>query len=431
MIKRLRNRFIRIATLSVAAVMLLLTLILNVANYYSDDADLRQMLDLIYENQGTIPVSMRPDGTPQPDGQPSDNPEGARAAQPPQDTGKRKSGPFTAETPFSTRFFVLRYTDDGTLTQAELDKIASVSEEDTAPYLVAALENGAGYGHYGNYRFLVADDGDDRNMAIFLDCYQELRAVRTVLLWSLAADAACILLVFLLVVLLSRKAIDPVVRSAERQKQFITDVSHELKTPITVIATSLKVLEMETGRQKWIDKAQAQTEKLTELVNSLVTLSRMDEEGSPLRLEPFAVSEAVSETVESFRDFAATKGHEITSEIAENITYRGDEYAVRQLVPILLDNAVKYAVPDTPITVSLEKSWRGVTLRTKNYCDPALSSETGKLFDRFYRADPSRSAAGSGFGIGLSIARGIAEGHHGTITAKCTSGLIEFTAELR
>ena len=434
MIKRLRNRFIRIATLSVAAVMLLLTLILNVANYYSNDADLRQTLDLIYENQGTIPVSMRPDDALPPDGKPSDNAEGARAeppAQPPQETGKGKNGPFTAETPFSTRFFVLRYTDDGTLTQAELEKIASVSEEDTAQYLAAALENGAGYGHYGSYRFLVADDGDDRNMAIFLDCYQEQRAVRTVLLWSLAADAACILLVLLLVVLLSRKAIDPVVRSAERQKQFITDASHELKTPITVIATSLKVLEMETGRQKWIDKAQAQTEKLTELVNSLVTLSRMDEEGSPLRLEPFAVSDAVRETVESFRDFAATKGHEITSEIAEKITYRGDEYAVRQLVSILLDNAVKYAVPDTPITVSLEKSWRGVTLRTKNYCDPALSSETGKLFDRFYRADPSRSAAGSGFGIGLSIARGIAEGHHGTITAKCTGGLIEFTAELR
>ena len=429
MIKRLRNRFILIATLSVAAVMLLLTVVLNVANYWSTDADLRQTLDLIYENQGTIPISARPDDMPEPPDESETQPDPPE--QPPLDVRQGKNGPFTAETPFSTRFFVLRYTDDGELTQAELDKIASVSEEDTAQYLAAALENGAGYGHYGDYRFLVADNGEDRNMAIFLDAYQEQRAVRTVLLWSLAADAGCILLVFLLVVLLSRRAIDPVVRSAERQKQFITDASHELKTPITVIATSLRVLEMETGKQKWIDKAQAQTEKLTELVNSLVTLSRMDEESSPLKLEPFAVSDAVSETVESFRDFAATKGHELTAEIAENLTYRGDEYAVRQLVSILLDNAVKYAVSDTPIAVSLEKSRRGVTLRTKNHCDPSLSTETGKLFDRFYRADPSRSAAGSGFGIGLSIARGIAEGHHGNITAKCTGDVIEFTAELR
>ncbi len=428
MIKRLRNRFIWIATLSVAAVMLLLTVILNAANYWSTDADLRQTLDLIYENQGTIPISARTDEPPEPpDGTETipDPPE-----QPPLDLRKGKDGPFTAETPFSTRFFVLRYTDDGELTQAELDKIASVSEEDTAQYLAAALENGAGYGHYGDYRFLVADNGEDRNMAIFLDAYQEQRAVRTVLLWSLAADAGCILLVFLLVVLLSRRAIDPVVRSAERQKQFITDASHELKTPITVIATSLRVLEMETGKQKWIDKAQAQTEKLTELVNSLVTLSRMDEESSPLKLEPFDVSSAVSETVESFRDFAEAKGHELTAELAENLTYRGDEYAVRQLVSILLDNAVKYAEPDTPIAVSLTQSRRGVTLRTVNACDAALSRETDKLFDRFYRADPSRSTAG-GFGIGLSVARGIAEGHHGTIHASYHDGRITFLAELR
>ena len=118
-------------------------------------------------------------------------------------------------------------------------------------------------------------------MAIFLDCYQAQRSMKTVLLWSLAADGACILLVLGPVVLLSRRAIDPVVRSVQRQKQFITDASHELKTPITVIATSLKVLEMEVGKQKWIDKALGQTEKLTSLVSSLVTLSRMDEEDSP------------------------------------------------------------------------------------------------------------------------------------------------------
>ena len=122
---------------------------------------------------------------------------------------------------------------------------------------------------------------------------------------------------------------------------------------------------------------------------------------------------------------------ELTAEIAENLTYCGDEYAVRQLVSILLDNAVKYAVPNTPIAVSLEKTRKGVVLRTKNHCDPALADETGKLFDRFYRADPSRNAESGGFGIGLSIARGIAEGHRGTIGAKCVGDVIEFTVELR
>ena len=399
MIRRLRNRFIRIAMLSVTAVMLLLTVILNVANYVSTDSDLKQTLTLIYENAGTIPHSrfLPPSGSdsadaptpPENDGSLSDiaPPDAQDVQAPPDDKVARREGPFTAETPFSTRFFVLRYTSDGTLTQENLDNIASVTAEDTQEYLSAALAHGAGYGYCGSYRFFVAQTDDGENIAIFLDCYHELRAMRVVLVWSLLADAACILLVFLLVVLLSRRAIDPVVRSAQQQKQFITDASHELKTPITVIATSLKVLEMETGKQKWIDKAMAQTEKLTSLVNSLVTLSRMDEEDSPLKMEDFPVS-------------------------------------------ILLDNAVKYALPDSPIEFSLEKAKRGVVLRSSNACGDVTPENAQKLFDRFYRADQSRSS-GSGFGIGLSIARSIAEGHHGSIRAIVDDGKITFTAELK
>ena len=413
MIKRLRNRFIRITMLSVSAVMMLLTVILNVANFISTDADLRDTLDMIYSNQGVIPLHQAP---------PADSASGAP---------QRGGGPFTPETPYSTRYFVLRYGDDGTLDQAELDRIASVTDEDTAEYLSAALNSGTGYGFYGNYRFFTAHTGENRNMAVFLDCYQELRAVKTVLLWSVIADVGCILLVFLLVVLLSRRAIDPVVRSAEQQKQFITDASHELKTPITVIATSLKVLEMETGKQKWIDKALAQTEKMTELVNSMVTLSRMDEEESPLKMEDFDVSNAVEETAESFREFALSKGHELNISVSQGLHLCGDEYAVRQLVSILLDNAVKYAVPDTPITVSMEPSRRGVVLHTSNQCTDTDSLDVSRLFDRFYRADPSRSASGGGFGIGLSIARSIAEGHKGSIFARLNDSTIEFIAELR
>ena len=430
MIKKLRSRFIRIAMLSVAAVMLLLTIILNTANYISTDSDLKQTLTLIYENAGTIPHSSAFAPVP-PDSADAPAPlEDAQAPQsPPDDKIARREGPFTAETPFSTRFFVLRYTDDGTLTQADLKSIASVTEDDTQAYLAAALAHGAGYGYCGSYRFLVAQE-DGENIAIFLDSYHELRSLRIVLVWSLAADAACILLVFLLVLLLSRRAIDPVMRSAEQQKQFITDASHELKTPITVIATSLKVLEMETGKQKWIDKAMAQTEKLTDLVNSLVTLSRMDEEDSPLKMEDFPVSDAVNETAESFRELAESKGHALTLSIAPGLTYHGDEYAVRQLVSILLDNAVKYAAEGSSISLSLEKARRGVVLRTSNGCEKQDGLDTGKLFDRFYRADTARSS-GNGFGIGLSIARSIAEGHKGGIRASLDGGRIEFTAELK
>ena len=415
MIRRLRGRFIRIATCSVAAVMLLLTVILNTANFLSTDADLRSTLELIQKNEGTIPGAGA-----------STPPSGEEQKAPPD----APRGPFTPETPFSTRFFVLRLQPDGTLLDAKLDQIASVTEDETQQYAAAAAAHGAGCGYYGTYRFLVTQTGDGQLTAIFLYAYQQLRAVRTVLLWSLTAAVSCTLLVLLLVVLLSRKAIDPVVRSAEQQKQFITDASHELKTPITVIATSLRVLEMETGPQKWIDKARAQTEKLTSLVSSLVTLSRMDEEKPPIRREPFDLSGAVQETAESFADLAESAAHALRLSIAPGLQLRGDEAAVRQLVSILLDNAVKYALPGSAISLRLSPARRGVQLQCENAAAPLERAQLDRLFDRFYRADPARGGSG-GFGIGLSIARSIALAHRGSIRADFDPPNIRFTAVLR
>ena len=307
-----------------------------------------------------------------------------------------------------------------------------MTEDDADTYIKAALQHGAGYGFYtSGYKFRVVKEGESRYIAVFLDCYQELRAVRTVAVWSGVSYAVCLALVYVLVVLLSRRAIDPVVRASEQQKQFITDAGHELKTPITVIGTSLKVLEMEVGQQKWIDKARAQTEKLRELVQSLITLCKYDEETSPLHRKPFSISEAVTDTAGSFSDFAQSKGHTIRVTAAPALSYCGDEAAVRQLVSILLDNAIKYAAPETEIQVSLEQLKRGVKLTVTNVCEQVPEGDPDRLFDRFYRPDVSRTAATGGFGIGLSIAKSIAEAHRGQIRASVQGTVISFAAELK
>lgn len=406
MIKTLRKRFIRIAVLAVTAVLLMLCLIVNIANYASVDRDLIRMLQMISGNQGTVP--QMPQGV-KPDG--------------------KQGGGFTPETPFSTRYFVLRYDDEGVLVNADLGSIAAVTTDDTTAYLQVATKHGVGYGWSNGYRYYVVKNGENRNMAIFLDAHRDLQTVKTTAWLSLAAMLFCVACVYLVVTLLSRRAIDPVVKASKKQKQFITDASHELKTPITVIATSLKVLEMETGENKWIDKSLAQTEKLRDLVNSLVSLSRMDEEQSPLKMCDFSLSDAVSETVGSFADFAAANGHMLTAEIAPEILYHGDEYAIRQMVSILLDNAVKYASDGSPIRLTLEKGKKGPVLRTVNCCEGLTQQQADKLFDRFYRVDQSRTTGG--FGIGLSMARSIAEGHKGSIKATYREeNKIEFTVSL-
>lgn len=276
MIHRLRRRFILIAMGAVTLVMVMMCLSINIINFLTTDSDLEKTLQVLYDNQGTMPQF--PGGKP----------------------GERPGGPFTVETAYSTRYFVLRYSEDGTLDSADMRHIAAVSEEDAGRYLDIALKHGEGFGYTeDSYKYYVARVGEGRYMAIFLDCAQELRSFRTFALASLAVVIACIVLVLVLVLLLSKRAIDPVVRSAERQKQFITDAGHELKTPLTVITTSLKVLEMEVGRQKWIDKARAQTDKMTELVNDLVILSRLDEEKPPISKCRFDVSGAVLEAADS------------------------------------------------------------------------------------------------------------------------------------
>lgn len=448
MIKRLRTKFIRIAMLSVALVLLALSLIVNAANFISTNRDLNQTLDMIYENQGTIPTKRTAD-TEEANAQLPDTAAAGEEQLPPEEDHTppeleekpdskpssqpdRPRGPFNAETPYSTRYFYLRFDADGDLDSGNFSHIAAVTEDDADTYIKAALQHGAGYGFYtSGYKFRVVKEGENRYIAVFLDCYQELRAVRTLAVWSGVSFAVCLALVYVLVVLLSRRAIDPVVKASEQQKQFITDAGHELKTPITVIGTSLKVLEMEVGQQKWIDKARAQTEKLRELVQSLITLCKYDEETSPLHRKPFSISEAVTDTAGSFSDFAQSKGHTIRVTAAPALSYCGDEAAVRQLVSILLDNAIKYAAPETEIQVSLEQLKRGVKLTVTNVCEQVPEGDPDRLFDRFYRPDVSRTAATGGFGIGLSIAKSIAEVHRGQIRASVQGTVISFAAELK
>lgn len=402
MIKKLKNKFIRITMVSISLVMIVLCLIVNAANFISVNSDLKNTLSMIYNNQGMVP-------------------EGGHNNAP-----DRR---ITPETPYTTRYFVLRYSPDGILSEASLDNIAAVTESDTDKYLYIALKHGTGYGYINGYKYYIARTGEDRLMAIFLDCHDEIHSIFTIAVFSVAAVIVCVVLVYILVALMSSRVIDPVVKSYTKQKQFITDASHELKTPITVINTNLKLIEMESGTSKWIDKTKSQTAKLTQLVNSLVTLSRMDEEDSGLAFDDFNIGAALNDMAADFGEAATAARLELCT-VAPYIIYRGDEKTIRQMMSILFDNAIKYADNTEPVIFSVAPCRKGVILKCSNACHNMTADDAGKLFDRFYRPDKSRSLSTGGFGIGLSIARSIAENHNGSASATYSNGLLTITIKL-
>ena len=218
------------------------------------------------------------------------------------------------------------------------------------------------------------------------------------------------------------------------QKQFITDAGHELKTPLTVISANMDVLALETGRNEWVDSTKKQVSDMRALVDEMIYLSRLNEEEAKLERREIDMSALVRDAAEPFQAMAEYKGKSLCVEAGDGVRMTGDEGALRRLVSILCDNAVKYAPEGDGIMLELKKAGRGaVELRCENAVSEPMDDETLRhLFDRFYRADASRSRENGGYGIGLSIARAVAERHGGSMTARRTrDGRIAFTALIR
>lgn len=231
-----------------------------------------------------------------------------------------------------------------------------------------------------------------------------------------AVFASGSLIVLLLVTLLSKRAVRPVAESVERQQQFITDASHELKTPLTLIRTNLDIIEDEQGPSPWLDDIRSETASMTQLVNHLVTLTRMNERAGSAAFEPVDLSALTAETTEAFAALAEQSGLALSSEIAPAVRVNGDARALAQLLAILLDNACKYCDDGGAIRLQLSGGKHPLLELANNYAAVGTLA-TDRLFDRFYRADPARTQ-GSGFGLGLSIAKAICERHHAQISAQ-------------
>ena len=294
------------------------------------------------------------------------------------------------------------------------ESIYSIDEDSAIEYARRAKSMGNGRGWISSYRYKVFSHNDGYGI-VFVDGSMNRAALMQSTTISAAVLLSCAALVLILIFFLSKKAVKPIAESYEKQKQFITDANHELKTPLTLIMANAEIAELELGKNEWLEDIRSEGHRMAELVDQLVALSRMDEEGQTMNLTEVALGELTLDTVSEFESLAQSRDKSLTYSIDKEVTFFGDEMLLHRLVGILMDNAIKYCDVDGEINVTLRRG-RKVILTVENTYSAVDETDLKRLFDRFYRADKARKFTG-GYGVGLSMAKAIAEKHKGEITA--------------
>lgn len=397
MIQKIKIRFI---TVAMAALFVLLAVIvtgMNIINYNAivRDADIK--LEMLSQNKGRFP-EFAPD--------------------------KRWPIPsnMTPETPYELRYFSVLLTPAGELVQTDTSRIKAIDSTSAIQYAANALKTENRSAFLGNYRFALSPEGAAVRIT-FLDCSREVFSFRSFLISSICMALGGYLAFFFVILFFSNKITKPVTESYEKQKRFITDAGHEIKTPLAIIKADVDVLEMEYGESEWLDGIQAQVKRLADLTNDLVYLSRMEETEGRLQMIEFPFSDVVNETAQAFHAVAQAQEKTFQCNVQPMLSLNGNEKSIRQLISILMDNAMKYSPIGGYVSLTAEKQGRCLCLSVFNTTIDTIEKQNlPHIFERFYRMDSSRSSQTGGYGIGLSVAKAIVSAHHGKISAATQDG---------
>lgn len=368
---------------------IVLYLILGIANYsninrVSKTAD--SLMEILKENEGRFPSKIETD-----------------------ELGE----PITEETPFETRYFTVTLNEKGEVISVDTSKIASFDNEEAKQLAFKLYQENSNDGFAGTIKYSTLNINNN-TMYIFIDFSRSIIVAKSFMIYSYAISFVGMLLFALLLGFLSKVVIKPVEESYIKQNSFITNVSHDIKTPLTIISADTELIEMEYGENEWTSDVKSQVNRLTSLTNKLVFLTKINEDQFVLNKQEMNLSQALLEIIENFQAVSTNQSKEIIHNIDKDINYNGNEEMIRQMIYLLIDNAIKYS--ESTINISLIKASRYIEFIIENDVENIEVGNHNKLFERFYRLESSRNSQTGGNGIGLSVVKAIVDMHSGKIT---------------
>ena len=431
MIKKLRTRFTALAMLSMFLVLAVLIGGINIINYRNVVSEADTLLEELAANNGAFPLrdsandpAFAPGGSIPMD--PAFAPEGEENFPMPE----RRPDPFGEEI-FSSRYFSVLFEKDGSVKETDTFSIYMIDDSGAEEMASRVLNSGKTRGFYDVYRFLVTDE-TGLTRVIFYDCGRNLSNFITFRNTSILISLIGMLLVFVMIYLLSGIIIRPASESYEKQKRFITDAGHEIKTPLAIISADTDVLESEVGEDnEWTTDIKKQIKNLTDLTNDLVLLSKMEEGVETVAAEEIDLTGLIEDLSSSFRSRALTENKVLECDIEKGLTIKSNKSGITNICSILLDNAIKYSPENGKIILRLKRKDKYAQMVVKNSTVTDLTNENIKhLFDRFYRTDESRNSETGGHGLGLSIAKARTENLGGRISSSREPGFLVMTVQL-
>ena len=433
MIRALQKKFVVTAMIAVTVLLLVVLGALNVFNAVSNARQTEFLLDDLGRQNALFPRT-EDHALPPPASGESDPVSDAAAmpaeVQPEPFARVRRRGfldePMDDNMRMSALYFIADLDDQCRVVRTDVSHIASVTEEEAAE-LALGLDVDQTGGSAGSYRYKIFPRPEGGYRVVFLDSGVRRNAVMRVALLSLLLGSVSWLLMLALVMALSRRAIRPIAENMERQRQFVTDAGHELKTPVAIILANVDAMELRGGESKYSRNIRSQAARLSELMKNLLTLARVDEYSVLKQPQRLDFSSLCREVFLPFREAAELKHIRYDMDLTDALELTGDRTLLAQLCSILADNAVKYCPEGGEIGITLCSENRRICLRVSNTVTEV--PDLDRIFDRFYRADSSRNQKSGGFGIGLSAARTIARLHRAELTAghDPASGLLSFS----